>query len=81
MVHYVMPSGEHRPAVIVRVWDAATGYVNLQVFLDGTNDLVPPQNKEWISRESAERGMAWKTSVLYDDDEKKPHTWHWIERA
>lgn len=42
IVHYVLPDGnhegEHRPAIIVKVWNKTTGYVNLQVFVDGTND-------------------------------------------
>jgi hypothetical protein len=32
MLHYIMPGGEHRPAVVVKVNDDGT--VNLQVFTD-----------------------------------------------
>ena len=72
MVHFVLPNGEHRPAVIVRVWHVTgvcDGYVNLQVFTDGTND----------GQENA-AGIAWKTSVCYDEN-KSVGTWHWIEYA
>jgi hypothetical protein len=68
MVHYVMPDGVHRPAVIVRVWNRETGYSNLQVFTDGTNDP------------GGANGIMWKTSVNYSKD-PVPGTWHWIERV
>ncbi len=72
MVHFVMPDGDHRPAVIVRVWrdqQATTpGYSNLQAFADGGND--GPGN---------ENGIRWETSVSYSET-KEPRTWHWIER-
>ena len=38
MVHFVMPNGAHRPAVIVCVQEHGQGIVNLQVFTDGLND-------------------------------------------
>lgn len=73
MVHYVLPNGthvgEHRPAVIVRVWDHGTGYCNLMVFNDGTNDGV-----EYST------GPTWVTSVEFSE-EPLPRTWHWIEKA
>lgn len=78
-VHFVLPdgphAGEHRPAVVVKVWRMgdgtlpANGYSNLVVFMDGTND-------------GAEHGgcIYWATSIEYSE-EPKPRTWHWIERA
>jgi hypothetical protein len=72
IVHFVLPdgnhAGEHRAAMIVKVWNATTGYVNLQVFIDGSNDY--PQAT----------GPMWATSVEYSDVHE-PRTWHWIERA
>jgi hypothetical protein len=75
MVHFVIPddasrsAGEHRAALVVRVWDKGAGSVNLHVFFDGSNDeAVDPQ------------GDAWVTSVPYSE-ESKGRTWHWIERA
>jgi hypothetical protein len=74
IVHFVMPDGQHRPAIVVRVWrdiaEPCEGYVNLQVFTDGRND-----------GEQFESGISWQTSICYDDEEKKPRTWHWIEKA
>lgn len=73
MVHYVLPDGirkgEHRPAVIVKVWDYGHGTSNLQVFTDGRNDGDNDLN-----------GVEWKTSIMYSE-EPKPGTWHFIERA
>ena len=42
VVHYVLPAdarypGEHRPALIVKVWNDSS--VNLQVFVDGVGFL------------------------------------------
>lgn len=76
MVHFVTERGEHRPAVVVRVWDKATGYVNIMVFADGSND------GEW-----GKPNVVWETSVQYAEppaDNDTPvavRTWHWIERA
>jgi hypothetical protein len=70
IVHYVLPEGphegEHRPAIIVKVWTG--GYVNLQVFYDGTNDGPVVSGQPWV------------TSVEHSED-PRPRTWHWIERA
>lgn len=42
IVHFVMPNGKHRPAIIVEAWRNVHGppdhRVNLVVFLDGLND-------------------------------------------
>ncbi len=58
--------GEHRPGLIVRVWNP--NCVNLIVFLDGSNDTdrVDEQHTMWV------------TSVV-NDDTGKPGTWHWPE--
>ena len=79
IVHYVLPdghsTGQHRPAIVVRVWRDANGQtqtnglVQLQVFTDGSND-----------GESYAGGLCWATSIEYSDD-ARPRTWHWIERA
>jgi len=77
IVHFVLPNGHHRPAVVVRNWHEASGSCNLQVFLDGTNDLDAINN---LTREEAERGIIWRTSMGYSE-EPKPYTWHWPEKA
>lgn len=77
IVHFVMPSKEHRPAIVVRVWGFKEGYVNLVVFVDGLNDVKrsenDPNKNEVIT-------TLWETSVEYSEN-KEPRTWHWIERA
>jgi hypothetical protein len=65
IVHFVLPSGQHRPAIIVRVWGekpTEDSLVNLQVFSDGTNDKL--------------KGTEWRTSVHQAEANKKPGTWH-----
>lgn len=85
IVHFVMPNGEHRPAIIVRVWASGPcgGYVNMQVFTDGANDTysIPPGSNESTSlNEAIKTGIIWRTSICYSE-EKTPNTWHWIEKA
>ena len=77
IVHFIMPEssrypGEHRPAIIVKVWDTdpkPDSMVQLQVFTDGSND-----------GEFFKSGLFWATSVTYaDPSENKPYSWHWPE--
>ncbi len=78
IVHYVMPNGEHRPAIVVNVWKVSgscEGYVNLVVFVDGSNDVKSTREVLDIAT------TLWETSVCFDDKEKPSHTWHWIEKA
>lgn len=70
IVHFVLENGQHRPAIIVKVWNKESGYISLQVFTDGGNDGV-----QYAS------GIYWATSINPDEVEKKPRTWHWIEKA
>lgn len=79
IVHFVVPdgphAGEHRPAIVVKVWrqgdgtPPANGYSNLLVFMDGTNDGDQFANC-----------LSWQTSVVYSDQAAR-RTWHWIEKA
>lgn len=72
VVHYVLEAGphqgEHRPALIVRVWDHEM--VNLQVFVDGSNDYYKNQGPEPLT--------LWRTSKHLDHD-CGVGTWHWPE--
>lgn len=75
VVHYVLEAGphqgEHRAAFIVRVWgDTPDALVNLQVFVDGSNDYYKNQGPEPLT--------LWRTSV-HRDDAGAPGTWHWPE--
>lgn len=65
IVHFVLQTGEHRPAIIVRVWDKVPTEqtaVQLQVFTDGCNDGLPD--------------VVWKTSVCQDPTGQKLGTFH-----
>ena len=66
IVHYVMGSGEHRPAIIVCVWNQEAGTSNLQVFTDGSND--------------GKVNVVWETSITRSNV-PKPYTWHWPEET
>lgn len=78
IVHYILPNGEHRPAMIVRHWGGdAPGEetsVQLAVFIDGTNDNAAVA--------VVERGsmVIWRTSVVQDPTATQPGTWHEPER-
>ena len=78
LVHFVMPSHEHRPAIVVRVWDQLSGMVNLVVFTDGSNDVK--KSEESYSRDPSPVLTIWETSRTYSED-PQPFTWHWIEGA
>lgn len=70
-VHYVIPegqknAGQHRAAIICRVWDNDTGLCNLNVFWDGNND--DQADEPWLGS-------------IYYSAEPKPNTWHFMERA
>lgn len=83
IVHFVLPSGYHRPATVVAESCSDTGelgeYPNLLVALDGAHDL----GEDSLHRMGATtlNGFhLWATSVQHDEHEKKPGTWHWPER-
>ena len=83
MVHYVLPNGDHRPAIVVKVWNKEEGYINVQVITDGSNDRLAYYPHVLSDRfgESLDNGMLWVTSIYPDLEEKLPNTWHWIEPA
>jgi hypothetical protein len=78
MVHYVLSSGKHRPAIVTKVWRLTdsggsepilkvpeNGMSNMMVFCDPGDDGSGPQ---------------YSTSVIYSEN-PMPNTWHWIEKA
>ena len=69
IVHFVMPAGpsrgEHRPAIVVT--EPVDNLVNLQVFIDGSNDGYPHT-----------RSTVWMQAVPYSET-MEPGTWHEIE--
>lgn len=80
IVHFVLQhernKGEHRPAIVVKDWKShkygVPGMVNLQVFTDCSNDVLPGRD--------GYDGHLWATSVHYSEN-KEPGTWHWVEKA
>lgn len=84
IVHYVLArgpkTGEHRPAIVVKVWRTEDGKpqpdgcCQLTVFTDWTNDK-PVE----LMTDSAP-STAWGQFVVYSET-PAPHTWHWIEWA
>jgi hypothetical protein len=86
IVHYVMPNGQHCPAIVVRVWHFSSGLSNLQVFTDGSNSLpsTPEEQQKFkdfgMPLEEVRHGHIWKTSISFSE-EPKPGTWHWPEKA
>lgn len=83
IVHYVLADGKHRPAFVVAVWpdefpqnaEDPTG-VNLQVFVDGTNDASAGQRPYY---DEQTRGSMWITSAGFASA-PSPGTWHWPEK-
>ncbi len=92
VVHFVLPDGSHRPALIVNAWKGGgeAGSVNLLVFLDGTNDAfmhdrppVPPIGATRYADPTTEeclQGTMWRTSINHSL-EPLEGTWHWPEHA
>jgi hypothetical protein len=88
IVHFVMPDGEHRPAIVTKVWDREnqSGCSNLNVFTDYTNDWGWNDAEQkaltdaGIKPEEVKHGHFWATSRMYSAD-PLPGTWHWIEKA
>jgi hypothetical protein len=72
IVHFVLPNGEHRPAIVVRVWPEEfpnnshdhTG-LNLQVFLDGANDNEAYRGMELPAKIDLLHGTMWYTNAQY----------------
>lgn len=77
IVHYVLSNGEHRAAIVVRVFEPGKplGLANLIVFSDGSND------RGAVFGNVSEQGLFWATSAHYDPEGTTHHTWHWIEKA
>lgn len=75
ILHFVLDKGyslQCRPAMVVEDWPESgrPGYVNLVVFIDGSNDN---RNYEADGR----MPLVWQTSVLPNHAVKVYRTWHW----
>lgn len=85
-VGYVLPNGEIRPAVIVRVHrqlkgvhaglPLLEGQVNLQVFTDGSNDQSSAFGSAF--NEKVATGVLYAEAARYSP-EYQAGTWHWLE--
>ena len=64
IVHYVMQSSEHRPAIVVKAW--ADNSVNMHVFVDGSDGY--PRNCPTMQLQR-----------MRQSDMQEPGTWHEIE--
>jgi hypothetical protein len=67
IVHFVMPSGNHRPAIVVNVTAEGSSRPTLQIFTDSKNDH-PREN------------IHQAHDVEYDEHGAFG-TWHWPERV
>lgn len=65
MVHVVMPNGEHRPAVCVKVHNPTAG--NFQVFTDAPDNMPNVSLRQSVA--------------YAEPAENSPWTWHWPERV
>lgn len=79
-LRYVSKDGVEHPCIVVRVFPVnisgePTDKANIQVFLDGQNDL-----RHGFSEEECARGLAWRTSV-YVTTESTPFSMHWPKRS
>lgn len=72
IVHFQIKKGQYRPAIVVAVHNKSSGLVNLQVFLDGLNDI-----RDFFPIEPA-TFTKWYTSVSPGSDVGQ---WRWPERT
>jgi hypothetical protein len=76
LIHYVLDAGPNqgqcRPAIVIRSWgDNPDSLINIQVFVDGSNDYFVHQEEKPL--------VIWRTSVHHDESSKVSGTWHWPE--
>jgi hypothetical protein len=69
-LHFVMMSGERRPALVSHVVVEEALIVNLWVFADGKND-----GEEWVA------GPVWFPEVYHGYGHLSPGTWLWPDQV
>lgn len=69
IVHYVAYNQRHLAALVIG-GDFATGAVNLAVFSDMPN-----------VRGGVNMGLQFQAAVPFDETDKAPGSWHWVEQA
>jgi hypothetical protein len=84
LVHFTLPDGQCRPAIVIRLWGPDQGYpqgpVNLQVFIDGSNDNRQHEGQFLVPEAASGVAAIWRTSV-HEADGPEPGCWHWPERV
>ena len=74
IVHFALSEKEVCAAVVVGgPWDEEQWLVNLQ--------LLPDSDLEGIYNQAVAARDRWRTSVAYDEESRKPGTWHWPDRV
>lgn len=81
---------KHRSAIVVEVWGEGklppdgNGCVNLQVAIDGSNDIGRSyhlKGTRYLTNHVRDvEPFMWVTSATYDEETKKPGSWHFPER-
>ena len=72
-VHYVMPDGSHRAALIINEPKAMACDLNVSLMMSDT-----PQTESTLWAKIAV--ICTLGSVSYDGTGRRPHSWHWPER-
>lgn len=86
IVHFVQGDGQHRPAIIVNLFQDLDGKerVQLVVFHDGANDAhtaVVQATAAGVIDAARLSCIEWATSIPHNEDTPKAlYTWHWPER-
>lgn len=81
IVQYTLANGSVRPAIVVHAWPD-NDMVQLQVFVDGSND---GDNRHGgisgVTADEGSRGLAWRTSVHESKSgDPEPGCWNWPPR-
>lgn len=79
-VHYVLKSGEHRPAIVTRVTDKNKGICTLNVFFDTSRDTDEGSPVDRFPNAVIVAPVDCRVDVPFSPS-GDVHTWHWIERA
>lgn len=82
IVHYVLPNGQHRAAIVVNAWSGSyqPQMCNLTVHLDQLNDTIGNDELAAFGARNGGYGTLIVGSAKQDEDTQAPGTWHWPER-
>lgn len=82
VLHFVIDKGHKlqcRPALVVEDWpeQGKPGYVNLVVFVDGSNDKPTAQRPNNTAEMWELNPTLWETSVMPNHAVRAHRSWHW----